>query len=256
MDSTNDRRHVLVAPSRLRQRISRLRIQPDEVLYRAGELLHPQGLRERIRDVVLLPDFVWHTARPCLDPGKSALLLVVPRLADIHALTGRQPTGASFEETRHEHDKAPINDLLDGVVAVLRRLGDLVLIEVLVLVVHGLLGAVVPAGVDPALALGVLPEPEDLSNDGLGQIICVVDVNPVACTVIRFLLFFFFFMPWIRLVTYQLSRSHRCAVLRPTATCRRQLGKGYQAWLSPAVPASGLPSGGQWRSGEYRCRLR
>jgi hypothetical protein len=66
------------------------------------------------------------------------------------------------------------------VVAVLARLHHLVFVEMLLVVVDRLLGSIVPTGIDPFVALSILPRAIDLGDDGLPRVIRVVNVYPVA----------------------------------------------------------------------------
>lgn len=65
-------------------------------------------------------------------------------------------------------------------VSVLSSLNDFVRIEVLFVLVDSLLRSVVPACIDPFLALVVLPGAVDLGSDGFRDIVRVLYVNPIA----------------------------------------------------------------------------
>ena len=66
------------------------------------------------------------------------------------------------------------------VISVLSSLDDLMLKEVAFITMNGLLGAVVPTSVDPFLAFAILPGTVYLGDDGLGQVVWILDMDPVA----------------------------------------------------------------------------
>lgn len=180
MGSPYDGRGMLVSPGRLRQLTRLGGVRTDEVLDRARHLCVAERYGEQVHLVVLATDLVGHAAGPRLDLAEASLVLVVARLADVDAPVGREAARAAFEEARVEHDEALLNDALDGVVAILARLCDLVLVKVLVEPVHRLLWVIVPACVDHALAVAVLPRAEDLGNDGLVVGVSVLNMDPVS----------------------------------------------------------------------------
>lgn len=145
--------------------------------------VHP-GLRLRVREeshlVVPAADLLRHAAQPGLDLSESALVLVVPGVADIHALVGGQATRAALEEACDVHHIALVEDVLGGVVPVLAGLEDLLGEEVLLEVVDRLIGVVVPTSVDAPLAAAFLPYTEDLSDNGLVVGVAILDMDPVA----------------------------------------------------------------------------
>lgn len=65
-------------------------------------------------------------------------------------------------------------------IPILPSFDNFVGVKMLFVLVHGLFGSVIPAGVHPLLAFRVLPGAIDLGNDGLGHIVGVLDVNPVS----------------------------------------------------------------------------
>jgi hypothetical protein len=107
------------------------------------------------------------------------LCLVVPAFAYINILVWRKPSWSTFVVTREEHDKAAVDNLIDWVVAVLARLEDFVVEEMSIKPMHCLLRAIVPASIDPFSTIGILPRSIYLSNDGLCQVVGVLNVNPV-----------------------------------------------------------------------------
>lgn len=190
MHGTNNGRCVCCPPGRFRELIRFLRIRLQEVFDWAGHLLEPPRLIKQLHLVVLLPHFVGHAARPRLDLVELTSRLVVPRLAHVHLLIRRQSTRPSFIEPRNEHDEASVEHLFDLVVAILARLGHLVLEKVLLEPVHRLLGTVVPASVDPSLSSSVLPSSEYLRDNGFGHVVDITNMHPVAYTMLapRFIL--------------------------------------------------------------------
>lgn len=65
-------------------------------------------------------------------------------------------------------------------VTILTRLNHFIGVEMLFVMVDGLLGPIIPTGIDPFFAFWVLPRTVDLCHDGLRDIVRVLDVNPVA----------------------------------------------------------------------------
>ena len=108
------------------------------------------------------------------------LLFVVSRFADVDGLVLRESARPSLTKPRYEHNAAPISAFLDSMVAILARLDDFILEEVLFKPVDCLIGPIVPTCVHPLLARIVCPYAVYLGHDGLGQVIDVGDVNPVA----------------------------------------------------------------------------
>lgn len=80
-----------------------------------------------------------------------------------------------------EHHETAVLDVFDSVVPVLARFGDFMLIKVLVVAMHRLFGAVVPACIYPFLPCRIGPDPKDLSHDWLLQVVGISNMSPVAC---------------------------------------------------------------------------
>lgn len=59
-------------------------------------------------------------------------------------------------------------------------LDDFIGIEMLLEMMDGLLGSVVPAGIDPFFSLRVLPGPIQLGYNGFRRIVWILKMNPVA----------------------------------------------------------------------------
>lgn len=108
------------------------------------------------------------------------LLFVVSCLANVNLFVGREVARSTFVVASEEHDETAIYNLVDGMIAILSSLDNLILIEVAIEAVDGLLGTVIPAGIDPLVALGILPCAVDLGDNRLGEVVCVLEVNPVA----------------------------------------------------------------------------
>lgn len=110
------------------------------------------------------------------------LLFVVPRFANIYFLVVRKTARPAFVVPSDEHDKASINNLVYLMIPILSSFDNFVLIKVTIESVDGLLWTVIPTSVDPFTALRVLPCTVDLSHDGFGEIIRILDVYPIACS--------------------------------------------------------------------------
>lgn len=54
------------------------------------------------------------------------------------------------------------------------------LIEVLIESVNSLFWSIIPAYIDELLCRAVLPRAVDLSDDRLGEIICILDMYPIS----------------------------------------------------------------------------
>ena len=80
----------------------------------------------------------------------------------------------------YEHDKAPIYNLTNAMITILTRLNYFFFEEVFFKSVDRLFRTVIPTCVHPLLARIVCPYAVYLGHDGLGQVIDVGDVNPVA----------------------------------------------------------------------------
>lgn len=179
MNSSNEGRRIRGSPCRLWHRIRRFRIVSEQVLDGAGHLSQPVGNRIEVHLIIALPNLVRDAAGPRLDLVELVLLFIVPRLADIDLLAHGEATRPSFVEARHEHDEASVQNLIYAMVTVLTRLDNLILEEVFLEAVDGLLGSVIPAGVDPLLPRFVLPSSIYLGDNRFRQVVRVRDVNPI-----------------------------------------------------------------------------
>jgi hypothetical protein len=144
-----------------------------------GQLLHLEGDCERVHHIILLSHLVGKATSPSFDLVERELFLVISRLANVYLLVRWKVARSSLRVSREEHHKTPVLDLLDAVVTVLARLDNLMLIEVLLEPMDCLLWPIVPAGIHPLLARGILPNTIDLSDDGFPHIIEVRKMNPI-----------------------------------------------------------------------------
>jgi hypothetical protein len=181
MHSSNLWRSIFRSPLRRRNRIILLGALLEQMANRTGELLHLLRLLEEIHFVISLANLIRNTTSPRLDLVELMLLLVVSSLADVDILVGRESSRSTFVVSSNEHDKASIDNLINSMVSILTSFDDFVFQEMTVKSMDGLLGSVVPAGIDPFGAILILPRPENLSHDRFGQIIRVLNVDPVAC---------------------------------------------------------------------------
>lgn len=136
------------------------------VCYRTRHLLHLSRMIEQVHLVIPVSHLVWDAACPSFDFVELELLFIVAGFADIDLLIGRESSRAAFVVTSEEHDEASVYNLINLVVPILSGFDDLVLEEVLLMVMHGLLRMIVPAGIDPFLSLLVLPCAVYLCNNG------------------------------------------------------------------------------------------
>lgn len=171
---------IFVTPIWLWKRVSLLRVVCEQMSDRCRLLGHLERPREQIHLVVFLAHLVRYTASPRLDAVEDVSLLVVARLADVDLLVLGEASGAALVVSCMKHHEAAVHDVFHGVITVTGSLHDFVLVETLRDPVHRLLGAIVPTSVDPLLLCFVLPHAIDLGHNGLGQIVRVADVNPVA----------------------------------------------------------------------------
>jgi hypothetical protein len=147
----------------------------------ARQFAHSIWRVKQVHFVVFLSDFIWHAARPGFDLVKGESLLVVPRLTHIYRLIRRESPWTTAAKTGDKHDKASVEDILDPVISILPGFDHFMLEEELVHSMHGLFWSIVPACIDPSLALTILPSSIDLRNDRLAEIVGVSDMDPVTC---------------------------------------------------------------------------
>lgn len=181
MHGTNLRRRIRRSPHRFGHLITLLLLAfLEQILDRTWHLLHLLRRIKQVHLVVLIANLIWQATRPSLDLVELVLLLIVACLAHVDFLVGWEVARAAFVVTCEEHDEAAVDYFIDGMVAILAGLDDFILIEVTVEAMDSLLGAIVPASVDPFVAICVLPGTVKLSHNGLGEIVGVLDVHPVA----------------------------------------------------------------------------
>lgn len=109
------------------------------------------------------------------------LFLVISGFADINFLVRGKIAWSTFVVACEEHHKAAIHHFIDGVITVLPCLDNFTIIEVPIKAVDSLLWTIIPACIDPLLSICVLPCPVDLSHNGLGKIVGILNMHPVAC---------------------------------------------------------------------------
>lgn len=177
---TDDGRRIFDPHLCFRQWITFFRVGREKVCDRTGEFLESALLLKRFQFVISSADFVWNAALPRLDLVEVPLRFVIATLAHVDgSLALIQALGTSARVSGEEHDVALSENFVNVVVTVLASFDDFVLVKLLLHPVHGLLGAVIPASVDPDLAIGVFPGSENLCYCGYVGVIGVNDVNPV-----------------------------------------------------------------------------
>lgn len=180
MDGANYGWSIRASPCRPRKFICFLGIVPQEVFDWAGYLLHLVGNIEQIHLVVFISYFIWNTARPRFNLVEVEFFFVVSRLADVNIFVWRKSSGTALVKPRDKHNVAAVNDICNRMVAVLACLHHFAVVKVFFESMDRLLRSVVPTGINPPLALTILPCAEYLSNNGLCQVIGVANVYPVA----------------------------------------------------------------------------
>lgn len=180
MDGANYRWSIRASPCRPREFICFLGIVAQEVLDWAGYLLHLVGNIEQIHLIVFIPYFIGNTARPRFNLVEVEFFFVISRLADVNILVWGKSPGTAFIKPCDKHNVAAINDICNRMVAVLACLHHLALVKVFFVSMDRLLRSVVPTGINPLLALTILPCAEYLSNNRLCQVIGIANVYPVA----------------------------------------------------------------------------
>lgn len=135
---------------------------------------------EQIHLVVLVAYFIGKTAGPRLDRVELMESLIVTRLTDVDLRALCHVARSTLEVARVEHDEAFAFHFINAVITVPTRLHDLVGEEVFVEAVHCLLGSIIPAHIDPVLALRILVCAVYLSRDRLCQVIRILNVHPIS----------------------------------------------------------------------------
>jgi len=151
----------------------------EQVFDWTGHFLHLARGIELVHLVVFVTNFIGQTTSPRLYLVEFVLLFIITALANVDLLVRGETFRATAVIASDEHDKASINHLVNGMIAILTRLYNFVLVEVSVIAMDSLLGSVVPACVDPLVAVLVLPSTIELRDDGLSEIICILNVYPV-----------------------------------------------------------------------------
>jgi hypothetical protein len=108
------------------------------------------------------------------------VFLVVARFAHVDLFVLREVAWPALVVPRHEHDEASIHNLVNTMVSILACFDYLVLQKMPVEAMHCLLRSVVPTCVHPLSAVRILPRAIDLSNNRLREVVCVLNVHPVA----------------------------------------------------------------------------
>lgn len=162
MHCSNLWRSVVGAPFRLREIICFLLAILEQIRNRTRLLLHAFGFVVQLHLVIFISHFVWQTTGPCLDLIKRKLVLIISALADIYFLITWEVTRSALAEAGDEHDETAVHDLLYSVVPVLPSFDHFTFVKMLVVSVHCLFGAVVPACIDEFLTVSVLPCSIDL----------------------------------------------------------------------------------------------
>lgn len=182
MNSTDDGWCIWASPCWLWEVIGFLRIIAEQVLDWTWQFPHTlRGAVEKIHLIVFVSDLIRHATCPSLYLNETGLLFVVSGLAYVDFFAAWEAPGTAPAETGDKHDEASIQHVLNLVIPILSSFDNLMVEEVFVEAVHGLFGAVVPAGVDPPLSVAVLPGPENLGDDGFCEIVGIANVNPVTC---------------------------------------------------------------------------
>jgi hypothetical protein len=182
INSSNNRRSILHAQGRLRNRIVFSSSRSKSVFDGRGQSSQRLNLFKQVHGVILRVYLVGDTRLPSSDLVKGLFHLVVSGFTQVH-LSVTNALGPTSLVPCEEHDKTLFQNLVHQMVSVLARFDHLVLVEDLVYSMNGLFGPVVPACIDPLLTVGSLPDSEDLANGGFGGIIHVVNMNPVTHSV-------------------------------------------------------------------------
>ena len=136
--------------------------------------LHLSWMGEKVHFIILLPHFIRYTASPCFDLVEFVFLLVVTCLTNVNFFVGWEATRSALVIASEEHHEASINYFIDLVVSVLTSLDNFVLKEVLFVSMNCLLRSIIPASVDPFVAISVLPSAVYLSNYRLCNVVGVL----------------------------------------------------------------------------------
>jgi hypothetical protein len=142
-------------------------------------LLHLPWSVKKIHFVVLLSDFIRHAARPGLDLVQFELIFVISCFADIDLLIGWESAWSTFVVPSEEHYKATINHLINVVISILPSLDHFIFKEVFIISMDSLFRPVVPACVNPLLALRILPSSIDLGYNRFREVVGVLKMDPI-----------------------------------------------------------------------------
>lgn len=180
MNRTDFRWGVWSTPNRLRHVVRLLLLVLfEQVLDGTRNLFELPGSIKQVHLIVFVANFIWQAAGPCLDLVQLVLLLVVTRLANVNLHVGWRVSGSAFVVACEKHDEAAVDHLVDGMVAILPSLDHFILIKVAIEAMDGLLGSIVPACIDPLAAVLILPGAVDLSHNRFGQVVGILDVDPI-----------------------------------------------------------------------------
>lgn len=79
-----------------------------------------------------------------------------------------------------KHDEAAIHNIVGEVVSILTGFHNFILVETLRHAMNRLLGAVIPARVDPLLASLIPPKTVDLRHNWFLQVVWIANMDPIA----------------------------------------------------------------------------
>jgi hypothetical protein len=180
MDCTDLRRGIFRTPLWFGQLVVLLLIILEHVCNRTWGLLQFPWCIEEIHYVVLVTNLIWQAACPSLDLVELVVLFVVARLAHVDLLVLREVARPTLVVPGDEHNEAAVHDFVDAMITILTSLDHFVFQKVSIETMHSLLGSVVPTGVHPLSAIRILPGAINLGHDGLGEIVRILYVHPVA----------------------------------------------------------------------------
>ena len=180
MHGTDFRWCTFCTPNRFGQLLGLSLLILQKVGDRRRVLLHLLGVVKQVHLVILVAHFIRQTACPSLDLVELMPFLVVTSLANIHFDVWWQTAWSALEVPCGEHDETPPLHFFNRVVPIPPSFDNLVSKKMFVEPMYGLLGSVVPADIDHRLSVRAAVCTVDLSWDRLGEIIWILNVNPVA----------------------------------------------------------------------------
>jgi hypothetical protein len=137
-------------------------------------------LIKEIHLIVFLADLIRKAARPRLDFVEFVLFLIIARFANINVFIVWKSAGATLIMPCEKHNETPIDYFVNMMVSILACLNNLVLVEMSFKSMHCLLRPIIPASINPLLAVRILPSTVNLSDNRLCNIIGILNVDPVA----------------------------------------------------------------------------